>query len=72
MISESNNGSNKTAVLYRMAMPDHTCPYGLKSKDLLERRGFAVEDHHLTKRAETGPALRPTPPPDEGAPSSFG
>jgi glutaredoxin len=39
--------SGKTAVLYRMVMPDHLCPFGLKSKDLLERQGFAVEDHHL-------------------------
>lgn len=42
-----------TAVLHRMATPEHTCPYGLKAKDLLERRGFAVEDHLLTTRAET-------------------
>lgn len=45
--------ATKTAKLYRMVMPDHTCPYGLKSKDLLERKGFEVEDHHLTTRAET-------------------
>ncbi|WP_299843671.1 glutaredoxin [uncultured Jannaschia sp.] len=44
---------SKTAVLYRMVMPEHTCPYGLKSKDLLEREGFEVEDHHLKTRAET-------------------
>ncbi|SDX70432.1 MauE/DoxX family redox-associated membrane protein [Roseicitreum antarcticum] len=43
----------KTAILYRMVMPEHTCPYGLKSKDLLEREGFAVEDNHLSTRAET-------------------
>ena len=43
----------QTAVLYRMVMDDHVCPYGLKSKDLLERQGFEVEDHHLTTRAET-------------------
>ncbi|WP_245803236.1 MauE/DoxX family redox-associated membrane protein [Acuticoccus yangtzensis] len=43
----------KTATLYRMVMPEHTCPFGLKSKDLLERRGLRVEDHHLTTRAET-------------------
>ncbi len=36
-----------------MVMPDHLCPYGLKSKDLLERNGFDVDDHHLTSRAET-------------------
>jgi glutaredoxin len=45
--------SAKTATLYRMVMPDHLCPYGLKSKDLLEREGFAVEDHHLKTREET-------------------
>lgn len=43
----------KTAILYRMVMPEHTCPWGLKSKDLLERSGFVVEDRHLTSRAET-------------------
>ncbi|MGE0230716.1 MAG: glutaredoxin family protein [Flavobacteriaceae bacterium] len=45
--------AGKTATLYRMVMPDHLCPYGLKSKDLLERKGFAVEDHHLKTREET-------------------
>ena len=45
--------SGKTATLYRMVMPDHLCPYGLKSKDLLERQGFTVQDHHLKTRDET-------------------
>ena len=45
--------SDKTAILYRMVMPDHLCPYGLKSKDLLERKGFTVEDHHLETHHET-------------------
>lgn len=44
---------SKTAKLYRMVMPSHICPYGLKSKDLLEREGYTVEDHHLTTREET-------------------
>ncbi len=43
----------KTATVYRMVMPDHVCPYGIKTVDLLEREGFAIEDHHLTTRAET-------------------
>ena len=42
----------KTATLYRMVMTDHMCPHGLKSKDLLERQGFHVEDRHLTSRDE--------------------
>ncbi|MBE7200577.1 MAG: glutaredoxin [Parafilimonas terrae] len=35
-----------------MKTPEHTCPYGLKAKDLLERKGFEVEDHWLTTRFE--------------------
>jgi len=45
--------TSATAVLYRMVMPDHICPYGLKAKHLLESRGYAVIDHHLNTRAET-------------------
>jgi glutaredoxin len=44
---------SKRASLYRMVMPHHVCPYGLKSKWLLERHGFAVEDHPLRTREET-------------------
>jgi glutaredoxin len=42
----------KEAVLYRMALPDHICPYGLKARDLLKRRGFSIDDRLLTSRAE--------------------
>ena len=34
-------------------MPDHVCPYGLKTIDLLEREGFRIEDHHLKTREQT-------------------
>lgn len=40
------------ATLYRMVLPDHVCPYGLRAKQMLEEHGFAVDDHHLTSRAE--------------------
>ena len=43
--------SNKQATLYRMVTADHMCPHGLKSKDLLERQGYIVDDRHLTSRA---------------------
>ena len=43
----------KKAVIYRMVMPEHVCPWGLKAKDLLERTGYEVEDHHLSTREET-------------------
>lgn len=54
------------AVLHRMVMPTHTCPYGLKALDLLRRKGVEVEDRHLTTRKETdafkaAQAVRTTP-----------
>lgn len=42
----------RQAILYRMVLPDHTCPYGMRAKALLERRGYAVEDRVLRTRAE--------------------
>jgi glutaredoxin/uncharacterized membrane protein YphA (DoxX/SURF4 family) len=43
----------RKATLYRMVMHDHVCPFGLKSKDLLEREGLEVDDRWLTTREET-------------------
>lgn len=43
----------KKAILYRMVTDEHICPFGLRSKDLLEREGYDIEDHKLTTREET-------------------
>ncbi|MEP9361155.1 MauE/DoxX family redox-associated membrane protein [Sphingomonas sp. KR3-1] len=43
----------KRATLVRMVMPDHVCPYGLKSKWQLERHGYVVDDRWLTTREAT-------------------
>ena len=43
----------KLAILYRMVMTEHLCPYGLKSKHLLHREGYRIEDHWLTTREQT-------------------
>jgi glutaredoxin len=43
----------KKATIYRMVMPDHVCPWGLKSVDLLKRKGYAVDDRWLRTREET-------------------
>jgi len=43
----------KTAILYRMVMESHTCPYGLKARDLLRRKGYRVDDRWLKTREET-------------------
>lgn len=45
--------ARETAVIYRMVMAEHVCPWGLKAADLLRRSGYEVEDHHLTTREET-------------------
>ncbi|QYX57319.1 glutaredoxin [Roseovarius sp. SCSIO 43702] len=47
-----SEGRGKTASLYRMVMPGHLCPFGLKSKSMLERKGYEVDDNHLTTREE--------------------
>jgi len=44
--------SGKHAELHRMVTAEHTCPWGLKSLDLLRREGYEVEDHELSSRAE--------------------
>jgi len=43
----------KRAVLYRMVLPDHTCPFGVRAKKLLEEHGYEVEDNILATREET-------------------
>jgi glutaredoxin 3 len=43
---------NRSATLYRMVLPDHTCPFGVKAKELLEQHGFDVDDRVLRSRPE--------------------
>jgi glutaredoxin len=45
--------SSNRATLYRMVLPDHVCPFGLKALDLLTRNGFEVDDRPLTSREQT-------------------
>ncbi|MCX4195013.1 glutaredoxin [Methylobacterium organophilum] len=45
--------TTRRATVYRMVMEKHVCPFGLKTKDLLEREGYTVDDHWLTTRKET-------------------
>ena len=44
---------SKSATLYRMHTKGHICPYGLRSKDLLERKGYKIDDYKLSSREET-------------------
>ena len=43
---------DKTATLYRMILPEETCPFGVHAKALLEENGFTIEEHILRSRQE--------------------
>ena len=44
--------SERTAVLYRMKLPDHECPYGLLARRMLEDAGIEFDEKLLTSRDE--------------------
>jgi glutaredoxin len=44
--------SERHATLYRMKLPSHECPFGLKAKTMLEDAGYSVDDRLLTTREE--------------------
>ncbi len=50
--SPADAAVGKTAVLYRMALPDHLCPSGQKARWLLERQGYDVDDRLFRTRGE--------------------
>ena len=43
---------SRSATLYRMVLPEHTCPFGVRAKGLLDQAGFEVEEHILGSREE--------------------
>lgn len=42
----------RSVILYRMVLPDHVCPYGVRAKAMLERAGYEFEDRQLTSRED--------------------
>jgi glutaredoxin len=52
-LDTTSTSGRKVASIYRMVMPDHLCPYGLKAKALLEREGYEVEDNWLETQEQT-------------------
>ena len=44
--------SDKSATLYRMILPEETCPFGVRAKKLLEENGFTIDEHILRSRDE--------------------
>ena len=43
---------DRKATIYRMVLPDHVCPFGVRALQLLEHAGFAVDDKILVTRIE--------------------
>lgn len=44
--------ADKKAILYRMVLPDQTCPYGVRARQMLEDAGYQVDDRILSSREE--------------------
>ena len=44
--------TSRKAILYRMVLPDHVCPFGVRAKQLLESAGFDIDDRILATRIE--------------------
>lgn len=44
--------TERTAILFRMKLPDHECPYGLRAKELLLNAGYELDDRLLTSRED--------------------
>ena len=42
----------KEAVLYRMVLPEHTCPFGVRALEMLQGAGYEIEEHILRSRDE--------------------
>ena len=49
-----------SAILYRMVLPEHTCPFGVRALKLLQGAGYEVDDHVLRSRAEVDAYERET------------
>ena len=43
----------QSVVLYRMILPDHTCPFGVRAAQMLDDAGVQFDDRILRSRQET-------------------
>ena len=44
--------TKRKAIIYRMVLPDHVCPFGVKALQALQQHGFEVDDRLLETRME--------------------
>ena len=42
----------RKATLYRMVLPDHVCPFGVRALQMLQHSGFEVDDRILSTRMD--------------------
>ena len=49
-----------SATLYRMVLPEHTCPFGVRALNLLQEAGYEIDDQVLRSRAEVDAYERET------------
>ena len=42
----------RSATLYRMVLPDHECPFGVRAKQMLDGAGFEVDEKVLGSREQ--------------------
>ncbi len=43
---------DKTAGLYHLVLPEDTCPFGLRAKQILKKSGCTLDEHILHPREE--------------------
>ena len=43
---------DRTATLYRMVLPDHECPFGVRAKQMIEQSDFELDEHILSSREQ--------------------
>ncbi len=40
----------RRATIYRMVLPDHVCPFGVRARQMLDSAGYQVDEHLLETR----------------------
>lgn len=44
--------ATRTAILTRMVLPDHECPFGVRARAMLEQAGLEIDERILSSRDE--------------------
>lgn len=44
--------TDRAATLYRMVLPEHECPFGVRARQLLDDAGWTINEYILVTRDE--------------------